>query len=41
MSLATMVVIFIAGFVTTEIIWYCSSFALRIIIKQMKLLVVR
>jgi hypothetical protein len=41
MSLATMVVIFIAGVVTTEISWYCFSFALRITIKQTKLLVVR
>ena len=41
MSLVTMVAIFIAGFVTTEIIWYYSSFALRIINKQTRLLVVR
>jgi hypothetical protein len=41
MSLATMVVIFIAGVVTTEISWYCFSFALRIINKQTKLFVVR
>ena len=41
MSLATMVVIFIAGFFTTEISWYCFSSALRIINKQTKLFVVR
>ena len=31
MSLVTMVAIFIAGVVTTEVCWYCFSFAHRII----------
>jgi len=41
MSLATMVVIFIAGVVTNEISWHCFSIALRIINKNTKLFVVR
>jgi len=31
MSLIAISAIFIVGFVTTEVCWYCFSFALRII----------
>jgi hypothetical protein len=41
MSLFTMAAIFIAGFITTEISWYCFFSALRFINKRMNLFVVR